>query len=205
MSCHGGLNDSGPFGPTMFIRPTGDGKEGVNLSPYGEWNWSMMGLSERDSIFSAQLESEIALHPTNAAEIQNTCLSCHGVMGQRQLKIDNPQTMFNRDIIDAGHPTDANYKYGALARDGVSCSVCHQIVNDERPLEQIFMGKFEVSGADEKGIAAIYGPFDNPTTQAMEWALGMKPEKNDYIKSSGLCASCHVVVVDTLEHHGENK
>ena len=38
MSCHDGQGK--PFGPNMYILPT-DKDNGVNLSPYGEWNWSM--------------------------------------------------------------------------------------------------------------------------------------------------------------------
>lgn len=35
----------------------------LNLSPYGEWSASLMGLSGRDPVFHAQLESEKALRP----------------------------------------------------------------------------------------------------------------------------------------------
>ncbi|MCZ6678067.1 MAG: cytochrome P460 family protein, partial [Candidatus Poribacteria bacterium] len=202
LSCHGGLSDASPFGPAMFLPPAG-GQKGVNLSPYGEWNWSMMGLAGRDPIFYAQLESELNLHPTHTDEIQNTCFTCHGVMGKRQLAIDHPGETFEQDIVYTTTPGDPNHKYGALARDGISCSVCHQIVNDEGPLEQIFTGEFEVSGPDEKGISSIYGPFDKPATLAMESSLGMKPVKSDYIKSSRLCASCHVVFLPIYNSAGE--
>ena len=66
----------------------------VNVSPNGEWRYSMMGLSGRDPIFLAQLETERTIHPKlngqpNAADfIDDTCLRCHGVMGERQYKID---------------------------------------------------------------------------------------------------------------------
>ena len=99
MSCHGALN--GPFGPTMFLpspsAPLGT-VAGANVSPYGEWRWSPMGLAGRDPIFFAQLESELAyldtLPPPQNAEqargLTNACLSCHGAMGKRQLDIDTP-------------------------------------------------------------------------------------------------------------------
>ena len=32
----------------------------MNVSPFGEWRWSPMGLAGRDPIFYAQLDSEIA-------------------------------------------------------------------------------------------------------------------------------------------------
>src|SRR5262249_37744466 len=37
-----------------------DSKPLVNISPFGEWRWSPMGLAGRDPIFYAQLDSEIA-------------------------------------------------------------------------------------------------------------------------------------------------
>ena len=37
---------------------------GANVSPYGEWRWSPMGLAGRDPIFFAQLESEFAFLKT---------------------------------------------------------------------------------------------------------------------------------------------
>ena len=59
MSCHAGLMK--PYGPTMFV-PTAKsdeyGAEGWNISPYGEWRWTPMGLAGRDPIFLAQLENE---------------------------------------------------------------------------------------------------------------------------------------------------
>ncbi len=59
-SCHGAL--TGPFGPTMFLpaSPASAATSGANVSPYGEWRWSPMGLAGRDPVFFAQLESEFA-------------------------------------------------------------------------------------------------------------------------------------------------
>ena len=76
-------------------------------------------------------------------------------MGQRQLAIDRPDAVFREDLVygrDRGSP---DFRYAALARDGVSCAVCHQIVDDRRPLDDIFTGRFEVSraGQFEPGVA----------------------------------------------------
>ena len=200
LSCHDG--QALPFGPNMYI-PSSDGKN-VNLSPYGEWNWSMMGLAGRDPIFYAQLESEIRLYPSQAATIQNLCFSCHGVMGQRQLTIDHPGRLFNVSIPYVKEYDNPDYKYGALARDGISCTVCHQIVDDKLPLDSIVTGRFKVSspGEFEEGISYIYGPFEDPRILAMESSLGMKPVQSDYIKSSRLCGSCHSVKLPVFDAGG---
>lgn len=67
MSCHGALSDKSAFGPVMFLLPSHqtpgspqDAAVGANVSPYGEWRWSPMGLAGRDPIFFAQVESELA-------------------------------------------------------------------------------------------------------------------------------------------------
>ena len=60
IGCHGGLGGA-PSGLTMFV-PTGKAYgEGYNVSEYGEWRWSPMGLAGRDPVFHSQVESELAL------------------------------------------------------------------------------------------------------------------------------------------------
>lgn len=200
LSCHDGQPPN--LGPNMFIPTTGG--NGINLSPYGEWNWSMMGLAGRDPIFYAQLESEIALQPKLSDSIQNLCFRCHGVMGDRQLAIDHPGTLFNKEMTQIVDPNDPYVRYGALARDGISCMVCHQIVDDKKPLDQIFTGQFEVSrpGEFEPGISYVYGPFEKPVELAMKSSLGIKPVQSDYIKSSRLCGSCHTVYLPVYDKNG---
>ena len=88
MMCHSAA--TGAYGPVMFLQtapPVKGVPSGVNVSPYGEWRWSPMGLAGRDPIFFAQLESEIAIlkaefkdpEPSIRATV-NTCLTCHGGM-----------------------------------------------------------------------------------------------------------------------------
>ena len=203
LSCHDGQD--APFGPNMYIPPTGDAG-GVNLSPYGEWNWSMMGLAGRDPIFYAQLESEVTVHSSGdlPETIQNLCFRCHGVMGQRQFHLDDAGDYFTRDIVHATDPADPNHKYGALARDGISCTVCHQIADTGKPIQEIMTGQFDVSpaGAEGDGVSRIFGPFEDPATLPMVSALGMKPVHSDTIQSSKLCGSCHTIYLPIFDADG---
>jgi hypothetical protein len=201
LSCHDGQPPN--LGPNMYF--PGGGSKNVNLSPYGEWNWSMMGLAGRDPIFYAQLESEITLQPSHADSIQNICFSCHGVMGKRQLAIDEPGMLFNKEMTQVTDRSNPLWRYGALARDGVSCTVCHQIVDDRLPLDSIVTGQFHVShpGEFEPGVSYIYGPFSSPSVRAMDSSLGMKPVQSDYIKSSRLCGSCHTVYLPVYDSKGK--
>jgi mono/diheme cytochrome c family protein len=222
MTCHSALN--GPFGPVMFYPtapPTGSTPHGVNISPYGEWRWSPMGLAGRDPIFYAQLESEVALlrkeFPNPEPIIQatvNTCLSCHGGMGKRQYDIDqhNPDANFRVEFTQISNPADPNFKYGGLARDGISCSMCHHIAETKTPsgqspiayfLNNSTTGQFETTPPTE-----VHGPFTDPTisTLPMENALGITPKYNAYVKDSRLCGSCHSINLPNVDdplHPGE--
>ncbi len=130
----------------------------ANWSQYGDWSSNIMRLATRDPIWQAQIETETNQHPyADPAVIQDVCFSCHGEMGERQLKFDHGMNqVFCTDIFYAtipgylsdkqtgkpypftgdcepiaGKPIAAHQelyaKYGSLARDGVSCETCHRI------------------------------------------------------------------------------
>ena len=233
MSCHAGLLE--PFGPTMFFPTEGRaeyGAPGVHLSPYGEWRWTPMGLAGRDPIFFAQLESEIALmrsdfakDPAKADEhveaLVEACLTCHGAMGKHQYRIDHgpeaPAFGLAHIMRESNDPRAAgqeHWEYGALARDGISCTICHQMqpreqpADDKRPYLQYFLetsitGNIHLGNPNE-----LHGPFEDKeiSPYSMQHALGYKPKHNPYIQSSRMCGSCHVVnlpIVDLPLHRGE--
>jgi hypothetical protein len=113
----------------------------LNYSPYGTWRTSPMGLGGRDPIFFAQLASETeTFHPTRSRLIQDVCLGCHGIQGQRQFGIDRVEAgedcgRFERSQLDAipypadvaQNPTLPSAPYGALGRDGIACTACHRM------------------------------------------------------------------------------
>ena len=95
-----------------MTQPGPDGKL-INISPYGTWRGSPMGLAGRDPIFFAQLASETdTFHPEpeSKATIENTCLGCHGIMGQRQHAIDTSQTGLRAVLAREGrrHPVSGD-------------------------------------------------------------------------------------------------
>ncbi len=204
----------------MILKPTANDQ--INVSPYGEWRWSPMGLAGRDPIFFAQLDSEIAYLKSEKTEkdvqtVVNLCFSCHGVMGKRQLNIDNnyegpsgnPNTDKEPDfkleyVYDTGLKSPS-FKYGALARDGVSCAACHHIVENKTPpgedqlqyfLENFTTGRF-LAGKDDE----LYGPFkdDQITTYQMKESLGVDPKHDKYVTDSRLCGSCHVIDLPVMD------
>jgi hypothetical protein len=217
MGCHSG----GTYGNVMLYTGTkqSDGSTPVmNVSPYGEWRWSPMGLAGRDPIFYAQLDSEIAFvksffknDPAKVAEkiktIENTCFKCHGVMGKRRLDDDHggpDKGNFQREMVYATYDTANNkqaYVYGALARDGVSCMACHRIVEDKVPFSEFL--KTRITGNFTTGNPAeLFGPYEDKeiVTDPMNNSLAIKPKHDSYIKSSRMCGNCHTINLPLMDN-----
>src|SRR6185295_9643001 len=132
--------------------------------------------------------------------VVNTCFRCHGVMGKRAHDIEQPGQNFNMDfILRTGSQPGA--KFGALARDGISCASCHHIQRNVIPpgykgtpleffLTQTTTGLFQTGKPEE-----LFGPFkdDEIVTIPMDNATGAKPVHNEYIQSARMCGSCHTI------------
>ena len=189
LGCHGAS------GENMSLQYAAFGNKPINLSSYTEWRASLMGLAGRDPIFHAQLESEKTLYPSQAGFLDNTCYRCHGVMGQRQIEADKNQP-FKHSMVYA-LPDQPDGKYGALARDGVSCSLCHRISKDDLGSPATFTGKFKVDAPD-----VTNGPFEKPTELPMKNALGITPRERAHVKTSALCGSCHTVILPVFDKNG---
>ena len=207
LSCHAGQNPiyAPNYEANMFIQTA---QEGIDISPYTEWRWSMMGLAGRDPIFHAQMESEIALlskldsPDINPKELQNLCLRCHDSMGQRQFTSDFPGENFTVDQLLVSDRNSPHHIYGALARDGVSCMVCHQI-DDSTDILQTETGKFGLRPRDEEGNFQVGGPYQNAVEHPMIAALKARPQKEDIVSSAVLCASCHTVKLPVMTNSGK--
>ena len=135
---------------------------------------------------------------------------CHGVMGKRTWDQDHncKDSLncpgFSPDFVFETYQQDPkNSQYGALARDGISCTVCHHIDEDKtygQPaglnyfLEHSINGQYEVGKADE-----LNGPFKDITTYPMESALGVKPKEYAYLQSSRMCGSCHTINLPVID------
>ena len=218
MGCH----SAGTYGNVMMYSGTEqpDGSTPVmNVSPYGEWRWSPMGLAGRDPVFYAQLESEIEFvksffknDPAKVAEniktINNTCFRCHGVMGKRRLDDDHGGTGkgdFDPRLVyatyDNNPPPNKSYVYVALARDGVSCTACHRIVEDKGPFIDFLKNK--ITGNFTTGDPAeLFGPFEDKeiVTDPMNNSLGIRPKHSPYIKSSRMCGNCHTINLPLMDN-----
>ncbi len=208
--------------------PSQSGKV-FNLSAYGTWRTSPMGLAGRDPIFFAQLASETqTFHPAISPKVQDTCLGCHGILGQRQAAIDSAPAPtcpdFLRETLNAvpypdGNPTAPHAALGALARDGVSCTACHHMVlgkaetakYQDAPQNRCVAQRQAYLNPDNSGFARTFtgsffvgatdqlaGPFEDPKKVPMQHAMGITPEESATVTSPELCGTCHTVHLPVL-------
>ena len=220
-SCHNAATTEIKFDMTL---PAPTGKKLINISPYGTWRSSPMGLAGRDPVFFAQLASETqTFHPAIIAGGAGHLPGLPRRAGPAPVRHRQGGTgrPFLRPVVDARRrlrrPTTrrpAWRRFGALARDGVSCVTCHRMVLGQADTAKVqdapqnrcvaqrqdalnhgntgfgrsFTGSFMVGPPDQ-----LYGPFTDPKTVPMEHALGMTPEHNTTIMQSETCGSCHTV------------
>ncbi|PTL80118.1 hypothetical protein [Vitiosangium sp. GDMCC 1.1324] len=118
----------------------------ANWSLFGDWSGSIKALAGRDPVFLAQVETTRQLNSSiQPVEIDNLCFRCHSPMAQRQAEKNNlkfshsmlystPQGSGYTNPFPNDPLTQPQYAtYGALARDGISCSSCHSITPDKLP------------------------------------------------------------------------
>ncbi|GJL84167.1 MAG: hypothetical protein DHS20C01_38010 [marine bacterium B5-7] len=229
-----GCHDAGSTG-LQFDMTERDPKTGklFNHSPYGTWAGSPMALAGRDPIFFAQLASETqSFHSNEAPNVESICLGCHGVMGQRQYEMDEYATSgecppFRRESVaavpwPADNPHAGQADYGALARDGISCMVCHTMVIGEKatrstlnsPRNACVEQRQDLLNPGYTGFAKTFtgsflsqptnriaGPIREPMTWPMKTALGLEPYHDETVKGAEICGTCHTVHLPVL-HQG---
>jgi len=165
--------------------------------------------------------------------IDNTCLHCHGGAGARQFNIDTAGQgprgdpcaaflpppaerratnydgkPFTAQMVTAWRDEDpANATYGGLARDGVTCTMCHHIADqdlDPQHLPRTFTGNFRVGPPDQ-----LFGPFPNEGStedvraRPMQHALGITPTAGAQIAGSEMCGTCHTVFLPVFDDAGK--
>ncbi|MDK2970421.1 MAG: hypothetical protein PWP23_176 [Candidatus Sumerlaeota bacterium] len=162
--------------------------QGNDLGIPKDWRATMMANAFKDPYFQAVIEHEVALRPTRQAEIEDLCLKCHAPMGRTQAYHDG-----------ATGYTLAEARQSALANEGVSCTLCHQIQPTNLGTEQSFDGGYIITDARE-----IYGPYDGVYEWAMVSGLNYRPAFGAHMLTSEHCATCHTLFTPVLDDEGNN-
>lgn len=152
--------------------------------PYSLWSGTMMAHAARDPYWLAKVRFEARNTPAAAAEIEDACLRCHAPAQQYSYR-------------DSGRPMRLEALQG-LGREGVTCTVCHQISPEGLGETASFTAGFTINIEDH-----IYGPHADPFPMPMRMHTGKTPSESAHMLESALCGSCHTVITPTLDIRGE--
>jgi hypothetical protein len=184
-ACHNGL-----------VTPRGE-----DVSIGADWRSSMMANSVRDPYWQASIRRETLINPKIAAAVEHECAACHMPMDRYQAKAGGGKgrVFAHLPVIPDPGPQ------AALAIDGVSCSVCHQIGKDKLGERESFAAGFVVDQVTAWGSRKVFGPYDvdKGRQRVMSSSSGFLPEKGDHIRESELCATCHTLFTHAFNDKGE--
>jgi mono/diheme cytochrome c family protein len=183
-SCHSNLTDEG----------------GSDVSMDVDWRAAMMANAARDPYWQASVRLQVADYPHLADVIEEKCATCHTPMAH----VTAREAGEGSPLLDDGF-LQADHELHTLAMDGVSCSVCHQIEEDNLGTPDSFSGRFSVDTERPVGERLIYGPF--PSTedpaQVMQDVSGYRPVEAAHTGRSELCAACHTLYTPYVDGDGE--
>ena len=181
--CHSELKDAG----------------GNDVSIDAHWRSTMMANASNDPLWRAKVVSETVRNPALAEVIEDRCATCHMPMAHNQASADGAPTL----IFDGGFLDNAN-AYSKAAKDGVSCTLCHQIEAANLGKEQSFSGHYSIDDTTQKPNRVINGPFTNPVMQQqMINFSGYTPVYGSHTLNSELCATCHTLFTPFVDENGE--
>lgn len=158
--------------------------QGNDVAPVMQWRSTMLANASKDPFWKAKVKHEGIENPAHKNALENTCTRCHAPMG-----------MINAFLNVSGDYTLDILRSDNLGKDGISCTLCHQINNFSSPL---FSGNFEINSAKE-----IYGPYVSPLTQQMVMNSGFTPTYSEKINDSRLCGTCHTLLTNSVDENGE--
>ena len=174
-------------------------RSGEDISIGVNWKTSMMANAGRDPYWMAGVRREMADHPTATRAIQDECTICHMPMMRYEARLAG-------SVGDAfAHlPPDRGKLADRLADDGVSCTVCHQITNQNLGRPESFVGGFSIDEATPPGERHIFGPFeiDPGHIEIMKSSSSFQQVESQHIRSSELCATCHTLFTKALDGQG---
>ena len=158
---------------------------GHDISPHGLWQATVMANSARDPFWRAQIAAEVAADPERRDEVEAACLRCHAPMHAHSRRLGGQAPLAVAEALQ-----------DPLARDGVSCALCHQIQAAGLGSEATFAGKPRI----ERG-RKVFGPFAQPVAEPMRTFANYEVVHGEHVQRSALCATCHTLLTS---HTGES-
>jgi hypothetical protein len=174
---------------------------GEDISIGFNWRPTMMANAARDPYWQAGVRRETMDHPEAKAAIEDECSKCHMPMAHVQSRFEGRE-----GEVFAHLAPGADDRMSELARDGVSCSMCHQIRAERLGTPESFVGGFVVDTTRAPGQREEFGPFevDSGENRIMRTSTGgYVPTQSDHIRQSELCATCHTLITTALGPGGK--
>ena len=160
---------------------------GTDISPTNLWRSTMMANATRDPLWQAKVTTEVSEHPDLQSIIEDKCTTCHTPMGRTEALYQGA------DYYSFSESTSSS-----LSEDGISCTLCHQILSDNLGTDASFSGGYAI-----ENIAEIYGPYQYPAAQPMINVSGYTPVFSDHVNGSELCATCHTLFTPYVDNDGQ--
>jgi len=171
--------------------------QGNDMSISGHWRSTMMANAAKDPLWQAKVSSEVKRNPALKKVIEAKCGACHMPMAWTQAYKDGAEQL----VLDKGFLSPKNDLHAA-AMDGVSCSLCHQIRDENLGTKKSFSGKFVIDSFQKAPEREIFGPYENPLKEVMQKAVGYTPEYGAHTNDSALCATCHTLFTPYVDGQG---
>jgi hypothetical protein len=172
----------------------------ADVSIDSDWRSTMMANASRDPYWKASVRGEILALPDLRSTIEGNCTTCHMPMA-RYAAMDSGDEML---IFDNGFLIPENDLH-ALAIDGVSCTLCHQIRETGLGFSSSYSGGFYIDTELQIPNRVTFGPFEieNALAETMQRGSGYRPEQGLHLGRSELCASCHTLYTPYVNYRGE--
>ena len=175
---------------------------GRDVSIGFDWRSSIMANTARDPYWRASVRRETIDHAPVSADIEDECSICHMPIARYEAKLAGRKGQVFTHI-----PFYADKKDGKQASDGVSCSVCHQISEQNFGTRESFNGGFVIDPPKGGTGHAEYGPFDVDPGMARIMktsTVGFTPTPAaPHIRRSELCATCHTLHTTAFDAAGK--
>jgi len=175
---------------------------GEDVSIGASWRATMMANSGRDPYWQASVRRETIDHAGRAADIEDECAACHMPAAQKTARAAGGKGGVFAHLPIAAKAGES--ELGALAADGVTCTVCHQIAADRLGTRDSFNGNFTVAPPLENGVRRVFGPFeiDAGRRRIMHSVSGFEQATAAHVRESELCATCHTLITEALGPDG---
>ena len=172
-------------------------ESGKDVSMPSDWRSTMMAHAGIDPVWQAKMSPEVARNPELQDVIETKCVTCHMPMATTQALVEGLPV----SGLDDGFFTPAN-SYHAAAIDGVSCTLCHQVTNENLGSMDSFSGHYVIDTATTPPNRVIYGPYPNPVAMQMRNHTGYTPAYGEHMLSAEHCATCHNLYTPFVDSEG---